>query len=344
MTSGAGEAPASNWRLREMKLAMIEVGGAARLGAVQGEYILDVSELARQQGLADAPNDLLSVIQEGEPGLEALLRLIDLGGSRPEKPVAARLDEVHFLAPLNPPVGNVIAVGRNYRKHAEEEAQVMGANIAPPTVFTKAITTITGPYDPIPLDFSISNQMDWEIELGVVIGAGGANIAAGRGLSHVFGYTVVNDISARDMQMGWGGQFFKGKSVDYTCPTGPWIVTADEIGDPQTLALRLLVNGVLKQEASTAEMIHSVGELVEWLSVGTTLLPGTLIATGTPDGVGMARTPSEFLADGDVLESQISRIGMLRNSILSANHVSRLQEFTSLGASHGIRNSRAPAG
>jgi 2-keto-4-pentenoate hydratase/2-oxohepta-3-ene-1,7-dioic acid hydratase in catechol pathway len=190
--------------------------------------------------------------------------------------------------------------------------------VTSPTVFTKAQTSITGPFDDIPVDRNVTAQADWEVELGVVIGVSGRDIPRDRALAHVFGYTVVNDVSARDVQYGWGGQYFKGKSLDGFCPVGPWIVTADEIGDPQALTLRCRVNGVTKQEASTKDMIFPVDELVAQVSVGMTLPAGTLIATGTPSGVGFARKPPEFLQDGDVLESEVEGLGTLRNRITAA--------------------------
>jgi len=185
-------------------------------------------------------------------------------------------------------------------------------------VSTKAQTSITGPYDDIPIDPAISDKIDWEVELGVVIGKKGVNIKLGDAMNYVFGYTVVNDISARDIQNGWGGQFFKGKSLDASSPVGPWVVTKDEIPDVQNLRVSLRVNGVTKQDGNTRDMINSVEQLVAWLSVGMTLLPGSLIATGTPDGVGFARTPPEFLKAGDVLETEVEKVGLLRNKMVAA--------------------------
>jgi len=166
--------------------------------------------------------------------------------------------------------------------------------------------------------------MDWEVELGVVIGRRGINITRERALDHVFGYTVINDVSARDIQSGWGGQFFKGKSLDAACPSGPWVVTRDEVPDPQALALRLKVNGTLKQDASTEGMIHTVASIISWVSVGMTLLPGTLIATGTPEGVGFARTPPEFIHPGDVVEAEVQGIGILRNKFVASRKSARV--------------------
>jgi len=195
-------------------------------------------------------------------------------------------------------------------------ARAAGASVQPPTVFSKAQTTISGPYDEIIVDPGISSQVDWEAELGVVMGQACRDIEAEAALEHVFGYTVLNDLSARDIQYGWGGQFYKGKSVDGYCPMGPWIVTTDEIPNPQELEITLRVNGVLKQNGQTDDMIYPVADLVAWLSIGQTLRPGTVIATGTPAGVGYAREPKEFLRPGDVMITEIERIGALRNLIV----------------------------
>ena len=212
----------------------------------------------------------------------------------------------------------MIAIGRNYQKHAEESARKEGYEPQPPTVFTKAITSLTEPYADIAIDPSISDKIDWEAELAVVIGRRGANIKRSDARGHVFGYTVLNDVTARDIQNEWGGQYFKGKSLDRTCPTGPWIVTADELKEPQRLGVRLRLNGELKQDGNTRDMIYPVDAIIEWVSKGMTLLPGAMIATGTPDGVGFWRTPSEILHPGDVMETEVEGIGMLRNRFVSA--------------------------
>jgi 2-keto-4-pentenoate hydratase/2-oxohepta-3-ene-1,7-dioic acid hydratase in catechol pathway len=302
-----------------MRLLMFDAGAGRRLGVLAGDRVVDASEVAV---------DLLAAVQGGEGTLDALREKARRGAEGEGGGHA--LAEVRVLPPLDPPVGNVLAVGRNYQKHAEEGARVRGEAVAPPTIFTKAITTISGPHDQIPIDFSISEQIDWEVELGVVVSRGGANIARGSAGRHVFGYTVINDVSVRDVQNSWGGQFFKGKSFDYTCPCGPYVVTADEVADPQDLRLQLRVNGEVKQDASTRDMIYPVDAIIEWLSIGMTLLPGMLIATGTPEGVGFARNPPEFLRDGDLMESEISRIGQLRNRIVAASGISRLGPPTSL--------------
>ncbi len=287
-----------------MKLLMYQHDGRRRLGALRPGHedeVVDLSEVA---------TDVLAVIDAGERGLAQAHR------AAADAKRGIPLREVTLLAPIDSPRGNIIAMGRNYQKHAEETA--MDGDVKPPTIFTKAITSITGPYDDIAIDPSISDKLDWEVELGVVIGKPGANITRRDAMDHVFGYFVLNDISARDIQNGWGGQFFKGKSLDRSCPTGPWVVTKDEVPDPGKLALRLTLNGVVKQDSNTEDMIHPVDAIIEWSSKGMTLLAGALIATGTPDGVGFARTPPEYLKAGDVMETEVAGIGVLRNRIVPA--------------------------
>jgi 2-keto-4-pentenoate hydratase/2-oxohepta-3-ene-1,7-dioic acid hydratase in catechol pathway len=185
-----------------------------------------------------------------------------------------------------------------------------------PVFFTKAPTTVNGPYEAIPWDRSATEQMDYEAELGVIIGVGGKNISRANALDHVFGYTIVNDVSARDLQFKHL-QWFKGKSLDGCCPMGPVIVTADEFGDPQTKAITLRVNGDTRQSSNTSNMMFPVTVTIEQLSRGMTLEPGDIIATGTPEGVGLGRTPPEYLNDRDVVETEIEGIGMMRNQIVA---------------------------
>ena len=298
-----------------MKLLMFREGNERRLGVARSgapDEIVDVTEATAGSGSASLPIDVLGVIDGGE---EALNRLGELASSGSGEGVR-RLADLALLPPFDPPRGNVLAIGRNYQKHAEEGARALNTEVGPPTIFTKAITTITGPHSDIPINAAVSTNIDWEVELGVVIGRRGSNIKRANALDHVFGYTVLNDVTARDIQNGWGGQWFKGKSLDGSCPVGPWVLTKDEVPDVQALQLHLRVNGVLKQDGNTRDMIYPVDELIEWLSVGMTLLPGMLIATGTPDGVGFARTPPEFLRPGDVMETEVEGIGQLRNTVV----------------------------
>jgi 2-keto-4-pentenoate hydratase/2-oxohepta-3-ene-1,7-dioic acid hydratase in catechol pathway len=285
-----------------LRLVTFRADQEARIGVLRDGEVVEVAGVS----------DMLALIGAGDDGLGAAKVALESREARTHP-----LESVELLAPLPRPNGNVIAIGRNYRAHAEESARAAGRAVDPPTVFTKAATSVTGPYADIPVDPSITTQVDWEVELGVVIGRAGANIARERALDHVFGYVVVNDVSARDIQFGWGGQFFKGKSLDGFCPFGPWIVTRDEVGDPQSLRLLMRVNGETKQDGNTRDMIYPVDTILEWVSKGMTLPAGTVIATGTPDGVGFARTPPEFVRAGDVMEAEVEGIGTLRNRVVT---------------------------
>ncbi|MBD5656975.1 MAG: fumarylacetoacetate hydrolase family protein, partial [Candidatus Eremiobacteraeota bacterium] len=225
-----------------------------------------------------------------------------------------QLDDVRLLAPVRPQK-NVFCVGRNYKGHAEEIARARNVplNLPPvPTFFTKAPTAIADPGATLHLARAISPEYDWEAELAVVIGKRCRDVAEADALDVIFGYTALNDVTARDLQK-LHGQWFKGKSLDDTCPIGPWIVSADEIDDPQQLDIAIRIDGVTKQDSNTSQMIFSVRQIIASLSRGLTLEPGDVIATGTPDGVGFARTPPEFLSDGTAMEVEIAKIGVLRN-------------------------------
>jgi len=287
-----------------MRLITFRIAGGSRLGVVRDQD--EVVEIAE-------PGDMQSLVDAGEQGLAAARAALSSSKAK-----AHRLADVELLSPLPEPRGNIIAIGRNYQKHAEESARKEGYEPQPPTVFTKAITSLTEPFADIAIDPSISDQIDWEAELAVVIGKRGANIERRSARGHIFGYTALNDVTARDIQNGWGGQYFKGKSLDRSCPTGPWIVTSDELQDPQSLGVRLRLNGTLEQDGNTRDMIYSVDAIIEWVSKGMTLLPGAMIATGTPDGVGFWRTPSQVLHPGDVMETEVDGIGSMRNRIVSA--------------------------
>ena len=254
----------------------------------------------------------LELIAAGEAGL-AEARQVLLEGTR------APLAGLRLTAPIPRPLRNIFCLGWNYAEHSREAALVRGRTDQKlptrPIFFTKATTTVLAPGAPIPLHPQVTSQLDWEVELGVVVGAGGVDLTRDRALEHVFGYTIINDVSARDVQSGHGGQFFKGKSLDGTCPMGPWLVTRDEVPDPQALRLTCKVNGVLKQEGTTADMIFDVATTLEWLSKGMTLLPGDIIATGTPAGVGFARNPPEFLKTGDSVACEVEGLGVLQNTV-----------------------------
>jgi len=227
-----------------------------------------------------------------------------------QKEASTRVPLEHVT--LAPPLANpskIVAVGLNYMDHCREQ------NVEPPKqplLFTKFPSAIIGPGDYITWSSDVTNQVDYEVELGVVMGKRAKDVDVRTALEYVFGYTVLNDVSARDLQFG-DGQWVRGKSLDTFCPIGPALVTADEVPDPQTLAMRCLVNGVALQDSSTSEMIFSVAELVSFISRFITLEPGDLIATGTPYGVGVFRNPQLFLRDGDTVVTEIDGIGRLEN-------------------------------
>jgi 2,4-didehydro-3-deoxy-L-rhamnonate hydrolase len=226
----------------------------------------------------------------------------------------ARLD-----APVRPE-RNIFCVGRNYVEHAREGARAAGRELKLPTVptfFTKAPTAIAAPGEDLALQARVSREYDYEAELAVVIGAECKDVPEAEALHVVFGYTALNDVTARDLQREHG-QWFKGKSLDHSCPLGPWIVSPEEIGDPQSLEIEFALNGIERQRSNTSKMIFGVARLIAELSKGMTLLPGDVIATGTPEGVGFARTPAQFLADGDVMEVRIEKIGHLTNTVTIA--------------------------
>lgn len=226
------------------------------------------------------------------------------------------LADVRLAAPVRPHK-NVFCVGRNYLEHAKEGARALGRELKlpeVPTFFSKAPTAIADPEQKLQFAAAISQQYDWEAELAVVIGKRIKDATEENAMDAVFGYTCLNDITARDVQRAHL-QWLKGKSLDDSCPMGPWIVERSEIPDPHRLQITLRLNGLKKQEANTGQMIFRIPRLIAELSRGMTLEPGDVIATGTPDGVGFARTPPEFFSHGDVVEVDIQKIGTLRNAV-----------------------------
>ena len=288
-----------------MRVASYRAGEETSWGVVVGDHVSDANQL------------------NGVPlSVRALLESADqsrwMAALADAKARTFPLKDVQLLAPLEPRQ-DLIALGLNYKTHV---AETTGATkqAAPPKqaiLFGKAATSVIGPDAEIRLDRMVTTQVDWEVELAVVIGRQGRNIAADRALDHIFGYTVANDVSARDLQFLDGGQWYRGKSLDTFCPLGPWIVTTDELSDARGLRLTLRVNGVTKQDASTDDLIFAIPEIIASASTGRTLYPGDVILTGTPGGVGFTRRPPEFLHDGDVVEAEIERIGVLPNPVRS---------------------------
>jgi 2-keto-4-pentenoate hydratase/2-oxohepta-3-ene-1,7-dioic acid hydratase in catechol pathway len=295
------------------------------LGVVLEDEVLDV-DLASQALSLFGPDQMQQLIENYEQGQATMRAIMDRAAGRRFDEVSLfssigavhTLNEVTLAAPIPHPRKNIMCLGLNYAEHARESNEARGREASLPdypVIFTKAPTTVNGPFSQIVIDPTVSEQIDWEAELAVIIGETGKNIREEDALDYVFGYTVLNDVTARDLQ-NRHKQFFKGKSVDGYCPMGPWIVTADEIADPQNLNIALRVNGVTKQNSNTSTMIFSVRQIIASLSQGMTLEPGDIIATGTPSGVGFARKPPEFLKDGDIMETEIEGIGTIRNTIV----------------------------
>ncbi len=290
-----------------MRLLTYQHDGAPRLGLLLSQRIVD---LADASGGA-LPADLLDFIDAGDDALERARALA--GDLERLEDVSRPLAETKLLAPIPRPRRNIVCVGLNYAEHAAESRVTQGLP-EDPVYFTKPPTTVIGPEADIPWHGHVSRRIDWEVELVAVIGRRGRDIPEERALEYVFGYTVGNDITARDLQRRHQ-QWYKGKGLDGFCPLGPWIVTSDELGDPQNVHLSLRVNGQTKQDAHTSDMVFPVARLIAVWSLGMTLEPGDLLMTGTPSGVGFARQPPEYLQPGDVVEAAIDRIGVLRNTV-----------------------------
>ncbi|CAD5372243.1 2-keto-4-pentenoate hydratase/2-oxohepta-3-ene-1,7-dioic acid hydratase (Catechol pathway) [Rubrivivax sp. A210] len=278
-----------------MRIATLQHHGRRRIGRLTAD--LEAVELFEVDGCRGA----LELIEHGLPALSG--ERVALAGAR-------------LLAPLPRPRRNIFCVGRNYHAHAKELRETVFKDNAPkvdawPIVFSKVPECVVGPGDPVRLPSAISRQIDYEAELAIVIGHGGCNIARADAMKHVWGWTIVNDVTARDVQMRHG-QWHLGKSFDTFCPMGPWIVTADEL-DGRDTRVRCWVNGEPRQDARTTDLIFDIPTLIETCSRGISLVPGDVIATGTPAGVGMGLNPPRWLAHGDVVRIEIDGIGVLEN-------------------------------
>src|SRR5881227_965343 len=306
-----------------MKLAQFKTktSDEQRLGILIGDVVCDVSELARAAKSAGRAvedwlvnvDSTLEVIKRGAPALAQLGALMNSGESSTGRTgvVAHSLDSIDFLPAVYP--GKILAIGRNYAEHAAE-----GGSDLPkaPLLFNKLPNALNAHGKPIVLS-SISTQVDFEAELAVIIGRRAKQVSEAEALDYVFGYSLINDVSARDLQYG-DKQWTRGKGLDTFAPLGPFITTRDEIENVQSLKIEGVLNGDVMQSSNTAKMIFSVAYLVSYLSQGITLEPGDVIASGTPDGVGAFRKPPVFLKDGDVFEVRIEKLGTLRNSIVAA--------------------------
>ncbi|MCQ4120869.1 fumarylacetoacetate hydrolase family protein [Rhodococcus tibetensis] len=297
-----------------MRLCSFLSGGLPHLGVVRADdSVIDATALVDGRDV-DLPRTLAGWVELGAGGTARLNRLSEQSGS---DHIAGHVGELTLLAPMGRLPRNVICVGVNYREHIDESQRAVGEIDVPdaPVYFTKDVRSVCGPFDAIPWDERVSTQLDWEVELAVVIGKAGRNIGRSQALDHVFGYAVFNDVSARDVQLS-RNQWWKGKSIERSSPLGPFIVTSDEIPDPQDLELRCWVDGEQKQRSHTGLMIHDVATLISDLSRTLTLEPGDVISTGTPAGVGLASTPQQWLRPGSLLESEITGLGRQNNHII----------------------------
>ncbi len=282
-----------------MRLLRFTDNGRPRLGLLQDDGIVILDALS-----AKYPT-MLSIVSGGAEALKSIEELAS--NSKP----TFDLKEVRLLAPIEQP-GKYLAIGMNYKKHVEESARGGVAAPANQMWFNKQTTCLAGPYDAI--DPGVTERLDYEAELGVVIGKTAKSVSAEQAKNHVFGYFVANDVSARDWQFH-SPTFTIGKSFDTHGPIGPWIVTADELPDPHSLRLRCYVNGELRQDSNTGQMIYNIWAQIAYLSTAFTLQPGDLIATGTPEGVGAAMVPPKLLTRGDVVKCEIEKIGVIENTV-----------------------------
>ena len=288
--------------------------GVPSIGIELESGILDIPDAASHFGRKyhvhghSFPTTMMDLLQ-WESGIDVVRQIVERYKKTPagERLMTRPLDSVKLEAPISRP-RKIVALGKNYLDHIVET----GSDIPErPVVFAKFPSSVIGPDEPIQIP-NVSSQIDWEVELGVVIGKLCRNVSEKKALEYVAGYTIVNDVSARDIQMG-DGQWVRGKSIDGFCPMGPCIVTLDELGAASKLKMHTKVNGEIKQASNTSEMVFKVPNIVSYLSKSFTLEPGDVIASGTPSGVGFVREPPEFLKGGDKIELYIEKIGYLRN-------------------------------
>ncbi|KQX19644.1 MULTISPECIES: fumarylacetoacetate hydrolase family protein [unclassified Sphingomonas] len=282
-----------------MKLVRYDAGAGPRIGAVKGDGIVDLAAAgARWMTMRE-------VIAAGPEALDAIAAIVA------RSDVSVGLDGARLLAPIERP-GKYLAIGMNYAKHRDEADKLGIARTQHQLWFNKQTSCLSGPFDAI--EPGVTEKLDYEVELGVVIGKAAKRVSETEAPGHVFGYVVANDVSARDWQMH-SPTFTMGKSFDTHGPIGPWIVTADEIADPHALGLRCFVNGEKRQDSNTGEMVANLWAQIAYLSTAFTLEPGDLIATGTPHGVGAALEPPIFLQPGDVVRCEIDGIGAIENVV-----------------------------
>ena len=301
-----------------MKLVTYRLGqNEARMGVISGRLIIDVEKFGKKVNL-ELTSSMLDFIELGSIAVESLDAALKDSNSRDYVGISVPYENAKILAPIPRPKKNIFGIGLNYKDHIGEASKPLDTSSElpqEPVIFSKFPTAVIGDQDPICHNQNITKQLDWEAELAVIIGTKCDRVKNKDALNNVFGYTVINDISARDCRRA--GQWVVSKSQHSFAPMGPCIVTADEIKDPHNLNVSCHVNGIEKQNSNTKYMLFNINDLIEDISQGILLEPGDIIATGTPEGVGAGRNPQEFMWPGDVLETSIEGIGKIRNPIIA---------------------------
>ncbi len=285
-----------------MYFVTFEHGGKVSAGVLSGD----------KRKVLPLEGTMLDIIDQGQAALDKAAKIVAAGDAK-----GVAVEEVRLLAPIPRPRKNIFCIGKNYREHALEFEKTKDASVAVPkfpVIFSKVPTTVIGPDDVIDSHADLTAELDYEVELAVVIGRKGSKIAQEKALGYVFGYTIINDVTARDLQKKHS-QWVIGKGLDTFAPMGPYLVHKSAVPDPEKLAISSKVNGEVRQNASTGDLIFKIPELIATISAGITLEPGDIIATGTPAGVAMGFTPPRFLKAGDKLEMAISGFGVLRNTV-----------------------------
>ena len=301
-----------------MKLVTYRLGqNEARMGVISDRLIIDVEKFGKKVNL-ELTSSMLDFIELGPIAVKSLDAALKDSNSRDYVGISVPYENAKILAPIPRPKKNIFGIGLNYKDHIGEASKPLDTSSElpqEPVIFSKFPTAVIGDQDPICHNQNITKQLDWEAELAVIIGTKCDRVKNKDALNNVFGYTVINDISARDCRRA--GQWVVSKSQHSFAPMGPCIVTADEIKDPHNLNISCHVNGIEKQNSNTKYMLFNINDLIEDISQGILLEPGDIIATGTPEGVGAGRNPQEFMWPGDVLETSIEGIGKIRNSIIA---------------------------
>ena len=286
-----------------------------RLGFIHNNQVIDMEDFGAISNFP-LPNDMLELIDLGFEIISEITEIISETSKEFIDEVAYEMSEITILAPIEKPRKNIIGIGLNYTEHVAESARTLdttGKLPQKPIIFSKPPTTVTGTNTEIIKNTKLTSQLDWEVELAVVIGKKGKYVSNADAMDYVFGYTIINDISARDCRRE--GQWIVSKGQDTFAPMGPILVTKDEIENPHNLNLSLKVNGIDKQNSNTKFLLFNINDLIEDLSIVFTIEPGDIIATGTPSGVGAGRNPQEWLHDGDVIEATVEGIGTIVNTV-----------------------------